>query len=37
MNSVVQILFSYDDFTNKYVKNYEKHVNSCDKPGPDCF
>ena len=37
VNSVVQCLFSQQDFRNKYEANALNHLNNCTKFTPDCF
>lgn len=37
MNSVLQVLFSQEEFRNKYSANAEDHLNNCKKYTPECF
>lgn len=37
MNSIVQVLFSQQDFLKKYAESADVHLNKCTKYTPDCF
>lgn len=37
MNSVLQIIFSLDEFKTRYFDLGTKHLEECDKFTPDCF
>lgn len=37
MNSVLQVLFSQEEFRNKYALNAEDHLVNCKKYTPECF
>ena len=37
MNSVLQILFSLEDFQERYFKQGNAHLENCNRYAPDCF
>lgn len=37
MNSVLQMLFSLEDFQERYFKQGIFHLENCDRYAPDCF
>jgi ubiquitin carboxyl-terminal hydrolase 5/13 len=37
LNSVVQVLFSQEDFRNKYAVHAQEHLLNCKKYSPECF
>lgn len=37
LNSVLQVLFSQEDFRNKYSVNAQEHLLTCKKYTPECF
>lgn len=37
MNSVLQILFSLDEFKERYYKEGLKHLETCKNYSPECF